>query len=68
MANRATGAVTRLYVTEGRTYIRLQIPVADQPKDGCFKLLEEPRQPRRAVLAGPVHGGQGHAAHGAHHR
>ena len=40
MANRATGAVTRLYVTEGRTYIRLQIPQAEQPKDGYFELMK----------------------------
>jgi hypothetical protein len=40
MANRATGAVTRLYVTEGRTYIRLQIPQSQQPKDGYFELLQ----------------------------
>ena len=40
MANRATGAVTRLYVSEGRTYIRLQIPQSEQPKDGYFELQQ----------------------------
>lgn len=38
MATKATGAVTRLYVTQGRTYIRLQIPTSEQPKNGYFEL------------------------------
>ena len=43
MANRVTGAVTRLYVTEGVTHIRLQIPVDQQPKDGYFDLQQSHR-------------------------
>jgi len=42
MANRATGRVARLYVTQadsgGVTFIRLQIPDNEQPKDNYFQL------------------------------
>lgn len=37
MANRATGAVKRLFVSS-ETHIRLQIPAAEQPKDSYLDL------------------------------
>jgi hypothetical protein len=42
MAVRVTGKVARLYVTQvdsgGVTFIRLQIPGNEQPRDGYFQL------------------------------
>jgi hypothetical protein len=44
MANRVTGTVSRIYPTRsasnvGSTYIRLNIPEAEQPRDGYFQLV-----------------------------
>jgi hypothetical protein len=38
--HRASGAVTRLYVSKDVTHIRLQIPEAEQPKDNYFHLRQ----------------------------
>jgi hypothetical protein len=38
MAIRAQGKVTRLYVRDERTNIRLEIPADEQPLDGYFSL------------------------------
>jgi hypothetical protein len=46
MAVRATGLVTRIYPTRsasdvGYTYIRLDIPTDQQPREGYFQLLND---------------------------
>jgi hypothetical protein len=40
MATHFTGKVRRLYVTGGRTFVRLDIPAAQQPKESYFELLQ----------------------------
>ena len=35
---RVNGMVERIYPSEGGTYIRLDIPAAERPKDGYFRL------------------------------
>ena len=40
MATHFQGKVERLYVTEGRTWVRLKIPVAQQPLENYFELLQ----------------------------
>ena len=40
MATHFSGKVRRLYVTHARTFVRLDIPVAQQPKDNYFELLQ----------------------------
>jgi hypothetical protein len=38
VATHFTGRVERLYVTEGMTFVRLRIPVSQQPEDNYFRL------------------------------
>jgi hypothetical protein len=38
MATHFTGKVERIYATEGRTYVRLRIPVSQQPQNNYFEL------------------------------
>jgi hypothetical protein len=38
MSNRASGKVARIYAADGLTYIKLDIPAADQPKDRYLQL------------------------------
>lgn len=38
MATHFTGKVERLYVTGGRTFVRLRIPVSQQPEENYFEL------------------------------
>lgn len=40
MATHFQGKVERLYVTGGRTFVRLRIPVAQQPKENYFELRQ----------------------------
>jgi hypothetical protein len=40
MATHFTGKVQRLYATEGRTFVRIEIPVSQQPKDNYFELRQ----------------------------
>ncbi len=39
--HRFTAKVARLFVTRGRTNIRLKLPAAEQPADGYFVLPQE---------------------------
>lgn len=38
MSDNRKGLVTRLYATNGRTFIRLKLPPDQQPKDSYFEL------------------------------
>jgi hypothetical protein len=40
MATHFRGKVERLYVTEGRTFVRLRIPVNQQPNENYFELQQ----------------------------
>ena len=40
MSDSRKGLVKRLYVTDGRTFIRLDLPADQQPKDSYFELLQ----------------------------
>lgn len=40
MATHFQGRVERLYVTEGRTFVRLRIPVDQQPLENYFELRQ----------------------------
>jgi hypothetical protein len=40
MATHFRGRVERLYATEGRTWVRLRIPVAEQPLNNYFELRQ----------------------------